>query len=243
MWPFSYFKSNKEDKTPSEKKKFNFTASCVRTNKDSTYIGTYTFSHPFGLVKVKCHDTDTKESLYPNRLLVDKKKDFDIKINRVISKTNDIVIECTLDKNIFEIVDEAYPEQKTWHENHHPETSYYRTYNKLWLPWVDNAKDIEHYGEAEQNKFIRGGNRINIDFMYPGSYVITVPDDVDLIVDVIDGNIYNSCGFGNIHIEAPEVNRYGDNGSSTPDGQSWDYYGDDKKGFTKLSVKKGKINV
>jgi hypothetical protein len=72
----------------------------------------------------------------------------------------------------------------------------------------------------------RGGNRLLIELRLKGNYTITVPNDMDLEVNLENANVnYNSLRKTKLTVDAKEVNICGDSGFSGEDRQFWSYYG------------------
>lgn len=198
----------------------NFVSERVASNLSTTYTGVYTFAYPSGFIKI-CVGTPSNN--------IDPFTMFDpatnIKINRVSSRDLTFKIAATLDKNLYKIMDRNYKNSKSIKPN--------------WLPWIDDAE----YINDTDNKYIRGGNRLEIMIQCPGEYILTIPDDVDLILEIDTGNISYVGGSGEISVTATDVSRCGSAGSFVNRVHQWEYTGDKKRGYAVLITHKGRVDL
>ena len=168
-----------------------------------------------------------KENVYNAQYIFSKPKGFirivsdadstDINIKRNNNKTNIFTLSATINKtNIDSSI-----------------------YTNSVLPWTDTRELGTNHKDLAFNTFIRGGNRIDIALKKPGIYQLNVPNDIDLVVDILKGDIYMSGDTGEKYINATDVSKTGYTGSIVAGYNSWIYSGSKEAGFSDLTTKKG----
>lgn len=202
-----------------------FTATKNEETGEKTYIGNYPVDAPKGFVKVKTYFWSLNKNI--------DSKDVHITVDRHAKQL--IVVTAVLAQKTAAAVDE--------HGKDYQKDGYF------WTPWVtDTVKHWEYLFKAVAKAKLRGNNRLMVVIREPGHYHIMLPDDADAEIKAKVGNIdYISKLPTQLHIESKTVNKWGDNGSSTSEGQKWDYYWADhfspQSTETKLIAKAGHINV
>ena len=85
-----------------------------------------------------------------------------------------------------------------------------------------------------------GGNRVELRLDEPGRYVLRVPADADLELDLASVHAhvhYASLRRTQLTVEAARVNVCGDNGSSGGGSEHWDYYSFGSEGDPRTLIK------
>lgn len=206
----------------------SFGTSTESINEQRTYIGTYRFARDQGLVRVddeQCSDCPTTKIE---------------KVTVVRHNRNEVIVKAILSKATVATTDRSERDNDS------------KKYNWVWVPWLDDTiiDDMAKYASPERNDTIRGGNRLRLTLRAEGSYRIIVPDDADVEVNLSRGDMeYESSPAQNpsrLHIQGRTVNRWGINGSSTDEGENWDYSVhccNTINPITSLVTKKGNVTV
>ena len=169
-----------------------YSASCKRNEKTATYQAIYTFSERASFIKIT--QSEFSKTIYPDRLFSNI-QDIDINITRSKTVENQIKIVGILEKAIYQYVDKSYPNQKAWNDCHSPwGTDFFRQEGKTWLPWWNDG-ETEHYGDTEQNKSYRGGNRLYVQLRNPGKYNIIVPEDCDVLLNTNKQKLFDRGSY------------------------------------------------
>lgn len=134
------------------------------------------------------------------------------------------------------------------------EKKYAWTNELIELPWSTNAiigeiinvKSIGSKMSASQLLTFKGGNRIDVVLNEIGNYVIMIPFDADFETDfeTADVKIEPFIHPTSLHVDCCAVNVWGDNGMSSCEKQSWDYYsfGHRSDPYTRIKTN-GDVNV
>lgn len=190
------------------------------------YMTTYPFSNQQGLVRL------TDPLAHYERVEGQKMK---ITVARHLSNT--VVVKAFLNQAQIKRMDHELDK----------ESGYTR------VPWCDDAIITDFstyfstYLKAKRRDKIRAGNRLAVRLDYPVHYHVTVPHDADVEVALTEGDITYETGRTvptKLSIKGSSVSYWGQNGSSTSNGESWDYcWGGETDPITKLETQKGHIEL
>jgi hypothetical protein len=211
------------------------TALSAEKDKNTTlYSAVYVFKRDKDLITVKGKPDWIKyPSLYPGKLYPHDCLNTKVIIDR--HRQNEVKITALLRNEIVTLADESLNDYT------------YQTNKWRWVPWQDDVPlNINTYRKVERIEGLRGGgSRLKLWLNEPGEYHLTIPHDADLNLALSEGDIeYKSLEATRLSIERSKVNYCGNSGSSTPEGESWDYYrGSDLDPVTRLITKKGYISV
>lgn len=197
----------------------------VTTNAigDRTYTTEYPFTKKCGLVRV-IDDLRLAQSSDNNKLEI------------ILDRHNEkkVIISATFAKKIANIVDEGIKNKD------------YEKIGLVWVPWSDDTMSNQGLCMRPQKKAQpRGGNRLFLTLRNYGAYHIQIPNDADIEVGVVEGDIdYKSKSDTKLYVDALKVNRPGNSGGDGERSQ-WHYhwYHQETVPLTELITKTGRVNV